>query len=296
MSSTYRTVLLFVFVLVATDVFAGRIEFRFALDPSGDNPFSREIWATIAKPSGETMRVPAVWLGDGRFGARILGDESGPYRLVVVEEVDGETVIEHPLRDVEPGRIFHFDVLNLPFIRVDPNDTYSFIGDDDRPYVPIGGNIPWAKSKEEVVEFYADLIPEFGRLGLNWARIWMVDWSGLNLDWLGEDEPVQPIPGQLDLQVAEHWDEIIELAEAHGVYVQMVFQHHGQYSTETNPRWHQNPWNAENPNGFLENPAEFFVSEKARSLTKQKQIRIEPKMPPDLLGVLVLLPVPKRVA
>jgi len=35
---------------------------------------------------------------------------------------------------------------------------------------------------------------------------------------------------------------------------------------------------------------------RIRSLTKQKQVRIEPKMPPDLLGVLVLLPVPKGVA
>ena len=35
---------------------------------------------------------------------------------------------------------------------------------------------------------------------------------------------------------------------------------------------------------------------RIRSLTKQSQIRIEPKMPPDLLGVLVLLPVPKGVA
>jgi hypothetical protein len=54
------------------------------------------------------------------------------------------------------------------------------------------------------------------------------------------------------------------------VYLQIVLQYHGQYSTETNSNWDENPWNARNPDGFLDKPADFFRSEKARRLTKQK--------------------------
>jgi beta-mannosidase len=255
---------------MAIDASARRVEFTFDVPSADGNPFAREVWATVMKPSGSLVRVPAFWIEGDRFGARIFGDEAGPYRLKTVEEEAGTDLVIHPIAGVDPGLVYLLSDLDLGFIRIDPDNPKSLATTDGVPYVPIGGNIPWAKSEDTVVEFYEDLIPAFGNRKLNWARIWMVDWSGLNLDWLDEDEPVQPIPGELELRVAENWDRIIELAEEHGVYVQMVLQHHGQYSTETNPRWHINPWNAANPHGFLSKPQDFFVSEKARALTKQK--------------------------
>jgi hypothetical protein len=71
------------------------------------------------------------------------------------------------------------------------------------------------------------------------------------------------------LAAARRWDAIVETAERHGIYFQLVLQHHGQYSTSTNPNWHENPWNAEN-GGFLNTPEEFFTSARAKELTRRK--------------------------
>jgi hypothetical protein len=37
-----------------------------------------------------------------------------------------------------------------------------------------------------------------------------------------------------------------------------------------NPNWSENPWNAANPGGFLQKPADFFTSPEAAQLTRQK--------------------------
>jgi hypothetical protein len=163
----------------------------------------------------------------------------------------------------------------MPFVRIDPARPHDFTLEGGEQYVPLGGNIPWLmdpgdRLSQRLRPFYRERFSQLASAGLNWVRIWMVHWSRLNLDWLEEDRAVQPAPGWLSSDVAGNWDAILKAAEANRVYVQMVLQHHGQYSTETNPKWDFNPWNAANEGGFLERPAEFFTSPKARQLTRQK--------------------------
>jgi hypothetical protein len=135
-------------------------------------------------------------------------------------------------------------------------------------YTPIGANLAWAD--KDRVAFHLRALDAFGRAGLNWTRIWMVHWSGLNLDWLPEDMGRSPPSGYLDLRVAADWDKIVAMAEEKGVYLQIVFQHHGQYSSVADSSWGQNPWNAANPGGFLPSAAEFFTSLVAKELTALK--------------------------
>ncbi len=94
----------------------------------------------------------------------------------------------------------------------------------------------------------------------------MNHWDQKNLDWV----PDKKIPlGQLDLDVAKRWDGIVDTAERTNIAFQMVFQHHGQYSTQVNPNWDENPWSTKN-GGFLDKPEEFFTNEQARRLTQSK--------------------------
>lgn len=269
------------FLLLAACLVAGcsfkpaRVEFTFEVPEADSNPFAREVWATVVKPSGTTIRVPVFWVEGERFAARIFGDERGRYRLTSVEEGGGESLVQHPLSAVEQERATIPSASTTRFIRIDPDSPQHFAFDDGTRYVPIGGNVPWLPSPEDSLEkrllpYYQERFGQFADAGLNWVRIWMVHFSRLNLDWLEEDRDEQPPPGQLETEVAERWDRILAMAESTGVYVQMVLQHHGQYSTETNPKWQFNPWNAVHPDGFLEQPADFFTSEKARRLTKQK--------------------------
>ncbi len=116
---------------------------------------------------------------------------------------------------------------------------------------------------------WGDVVPiitKLGASGANWARVWMCHWGGTNLDWVMDKKTE---PGVLDLTVAKRWDEIVQAAEKSGVYLQIVLQHHGQYSTRVNPNWADNPWNKAN-GGFLSTPGEFFSNPRAIALTQAK--------------------------
>src|SRR5262249_39360371 len=125
------------------------------------------------------------------------------------------------------------------FVAIDPANTNRFITSDGRRYFPVGQNVAWdINSTTNVVSILARL----GAARENWARIWMDDWDGKNLDW--------PRPsgnfGTLNLAVAQKWDAIVSAAEQAGVFFQMTLQHHGQYSTTVDPEWSYNPYNTAN--------------------------------------------------
>lgn len=217
--------------------------------------------------------MPAFHLEDDRFCVRVRADEAGSYKLQSVEEdKEGGSPIRLLLDDLDPApAVFEVDVPSaLSPVGIAPDDPRSFARMDGTPFVPIGGNLPWPEQGREAKEYYRVRLQQFGQTGLNWARVWMVHWGHMNLDWLNDSSVPQVKPGWLDAGVAQNWDALVELAEANGVYLQIVLQYHGQYSTETNSNWDTNPWNGRNPDGFLEKPADFFRSERARQLTKQK--------------------------
>ena len=249
--------------------FASKLEFQFPIPPADGNPFAREIWATVRKPSGQELRAPAYFVGGGQFAVRVFADEKGSYRLTSIEEKVGRDVVRHPATGVKPGGAEIDSPSKLRFVRIDARNPRRLSHEDGSAYVPFGGNLPW-RPRGDPVAHYRERFQKFADAGLNWTRIWMCHWGGLNLDWLPGDDTKQLQPGQLDAGVAETWDRVIELAEESAVYVQVVLQHHGQYSSMVNPNWKENPWNAALPGGFLEKPGDFFTSEEARRLTRQK--------------------------
>ena len=147
------------------------------------------------------------------------------------------------------------------FVRLDLNAPKRFVYDNGARYFPLGHNVAWT-SKE--VPDIPNILSKMSAHGENWARVWMNHWDGKNLDW-----PRAGNLGDLNLEVAKKWDAIVQRAERNDIAIQMVFQHHGQYSTTTNPNWDDNPYNVKN-GGFLEKPEEFFTDEQAKNLTKRK--------------------------
>jgi len=264
------TLLLGALVGFAVGALAGvaPVTFLFELPADERNPYARDLWADVVLPSQQTLTLPVFFYGSGRFAVRARASAAGVYRLGrVVETVQGQPValVAKPIggdkvtvRDPE-GRMAIGRAAGTP-----PRLVFSTGG----TYTPIGTNLAWAPTGR--VQFYLDAFNSFARAGLNWTRIWMVHWSGLNLDWLPEDMGKSPPPGILDERVAADWDRIIATAEAKGLYVQMVFQHHGQFSSNTDSNWKDHPWNAANPGGFLKTSGEFFTSPQAIGLTESK--------------------------
>ncbi|HUG11576.1 MAG TPA: DUF5060 domain-containing protein [Opitutaceae bacterium] len=266
-----RTVPCALLALTSAAFAAGPVEFAFRPPTSEGNPFAREISAEVVTPSGKTLRLPAFYRGDGTFAIRARATEVGDYRLGAVSETNDSgkpaSLEAQPVgKDtvaITAGQPMH-QVAVAP--KVSPP---KFVLSDGEAFHPIGANLAWPREGAPA-PYYKRSLKKWRDENLNWMRIWMSHWGGLNLDWLAKEHGRSPGIGALDNSVASSWDEIVADAEDAGVYFQWVLQHHGQYSSRVNSNWDENPWNKANPGGFLEKPADFFTDPKAIELTKQK--------------------------
>ncbi|HEX9782046.1 MAG TPA: DUF5060 domain-containing protein, partial [Opitutaceae bacterium] len=82
--------------------FASKLEFQFPIPPADGNPFAREIWATMRKPSNQKLKTPAYFVKNDQFAVRVFADEKGSYRLTSIEEKMRQDVVHHPATDVKP--------------------------------------------------------------------------------------------------------------------------------------------------------------------------------------------------
>lgn len=256
-----------VFFCLAVAMCARPVEFEFKVAPSEVNPFARELWAEVTLPSGRVVNYPVFYAGNNRYAVRVRAEVAGQYDLGKITETRGEGSVElavvvrgSPKKNVRTAE-------SRPAVKIDPADPRRFALSSGERFVPLGANLAWPDGSG--ARFYRRAFDAFSRNGLNWTRVWMSHWGGLNLNWLPERRGPSPRGCELDLRVAESWDEIFEAAEEKGVYLQMVLQHHGQYSSEVNSNWKDNPWNAAN-GGFLKTPVEFFTSPEAIQLTMHK--------------------------
>jgi Cellulase (glycosyl hydrolase family 5) len=244
------------------------VQFLFTLPPDADNPFTRDLWADVLTPSQKILRLPVFVFGNGIFAVRARAAEVGDYRLGTVTERDGNRSTPIPATAQGQVRQTVKQTASLPQVMGYRGSPSRFLFGNNTPFTPIGANVPWASTDR--VKFHLRALADFNAQGLNWMRIWMAHWGGLNLDWLPADMGASPRRGTLDLRVADDWDKIVSAAEEQGVYLQMVLQHHGQYSTTVNPNWKEHPWNKANRGGFLVAPGDFFTATEALGLTALK--------------------------
>jgi hypothetical protein len=250
------------------------VEFEFVApdNPSAANPYTRELWAEVTTPAGAKLTLPAYYADGGLYAVRARPDELGSYRFGAVSETTlGIHKTDIVVSLVTPASIENTDRIRLPSIGINPADSRQFIRSDGIPYVPVGANLAWAPNgSTDTLAYYRQAFPRFAQANLNWMRVWMAHWDGLNLDWLPPSLGPSPKPGRIDEQVAQTWDALIEAAGDNGVYMQLVLQHHGQYTTGANSNWAENPWNAANPGGFLKTPEDFFTDPLAKVITLLK--------------------------
>ena len=137
------------------------------------------------------------------------------------------------------------------FIRRSATDARYFEHDDGTFYYPIGQNVCWTAN-------YESHFKKMAAAGENFVRIWMCPW---HLQLEGPKDV-----GLYDLDVAARLDQILELAQRYGIYVQLVFEHHGMV---TNSCWPQNPYNVAN-GGPCEVKEVFFTNADAKTLFKRR--------------------------
>jgi Domain of unknown function (DUF5060)/Cellulase (glycosyl hydrolase family 5) len=261
-------------VVSALGLVAAPVEFDFVAPEStvDPNPFSRELWARVALPSGREVNLPAYYAEGAVFAVRVRPDEVGTYRFIAASE-STRGVVAHDLvvSMASPREQVVSTRVRLPAVAVDTANRRRFIRSDGRPFIPFGANLAWRPDGAgDPVAYYKGAFAAFSGADLNWMRVWMAHWGALDLSWLPRDMGPSPRVGTLSEDVARNWDAIIDSAESSGVYVQVVLQHHGQYTTFNDSDWAGNPWNAANPGGFLKTPGAFFTDPNARLATLLK--------------------------
>lgn len=240
------------------------LEAAFELPQVKGNPFDftqNDVLVTFVGPDGSESTRPAFFDGHQTWRIRITPTLPGKYAI---------HAITLNSKDANPQKLQppDFDVTASPrpgFIHLDPHNNKRFIFDDGSPYYPVGYNLGWHSPGAPPL---TETIARMGNAGINWTRIWMCNWDGKNLDW-NDDEDNQPKLGYLNLSTAKTWDDLVTAADAANLHFHLVLQHHGQYSSTTNPNWQINPWNKAN-GGWLNNAADFFSDPKAIALTKNK--------------------------
>jgi hypothetical protein len=223
-----------------------------------------DVRVQLVTPGGSIESLPAFYDGGSTWRVRHTPPSPGQYSIA------GVTLNGAPLSvsNLQPTNwLVSAPATGPGFVRVDPTNPRHFVTDDGRRYFPVGHNVGWNAS---VSNDFPRIFSRMGAAGENWSRVWMDHfYEGKNLDW----PKVGGAFGQLSLTVARRWDLIVSEAEKAGIAMQMVFQHHGQYSStngsNVNPNWEQNPYNTLN-GGFLTNATQFFTNATAKALTKRK--------------------------
>nr|MDA3872628.1 hypothetical protein [Kiritimatiellia bacterium] len=118
-------------------------------------------------------------------------------------------------------------------------------------------------------ELYADWFRRMQANGGNFARIWMSNWW-LGLEWNSRHSGYHG-RSYFNQQNAARLDRLLELAEAHGVYLNIETINHGTFSSTTDGEWQDNPWSAFSPDeGPIQYASEFCQDEEATRWHRNK--------------------------
>lgn len=268
-----------------------RFEAAFELTRSYADPFDPAVIAvdvTFTAPSGAQSTVPAFWfqgyrvkpgtealedyeaIGDPGWRVRFAPSELGTFTYSI-EATDGTGASAAPVS----GALEVDASGSRGFVRRDSVDPLALRFDNGEPYVPIGHNVAFEEPNPPGISgtgYYEHLFSSFERADENWSRVWMTDFNRSALEWsAGHWSNLYRGVGRYSLASGWRMDEILESAEQHGVYIQLVLNDHGQFSTFTDPRWHENPYNAANGGPVpTAAPHLFFSDPTARDLHERR--------------------------
>ncbi|MBN1270060.1 MAG: DUF5060 domain-containing protein [Kiritimatiellae bacterium] len=233
--------------------------------PAYDNPFDPDdvrLDAVFVSPSGEERVCPAflfAWAqgteGD-EWRARFSPDEEGEWTWTLRGAAADQAFTSQTQKFVCASSSAHGPV------RVAREHPTLFEHADRTFFYPLGHNVCWNSLRE-----YEEQFELMGRNGENWSRIWIAAWN-CDIEWTANRSGYGGL-GRYNLDNAAKLDLIVNLAERHGLYLQLVLHEHCRVSARTNPEWHNNPYNRA-LGGPCDQPRDFFTHEEARRFTRNR--------------------------
>jgi hypothetical protein len=258
-----------------------KLELSFAINQTYTNPYDPDVVkvdAEITLPDNTTKLIPCFYYVPSRFNSNEATENPsgaqwklrytptliGNYQ-VKIRVSDGTITVSDPIQ-------FSATAGNAKgFVRIDPTNKQFMRFDNQTPYYPVGYNLCW--NNGTLVQFYNTWITQrMAPNKVNWMRYWLTDFARQALEWKPNHwSGWYNGLGNYSQRAAGILDSTLTLCETNGVYMQLVLQHHGQFSTNVNPQWGDNPYNTAN-GGPIANPGEFFTNTQVRKQT-QKQYR-----------------------
>lgn len=237
---------------------------EFASDAAADETSEAvEFDLVVTTPSGAELVVPTYASSGRRFACRFTPREAGDYTVSLPgqegADSDGDAVAYFSVKPSEGGKGF------LHLVGANPH-VMAF--DNGEQFRGIGSNVGWEpRRRRNQRHTYDALFERLSDHGANTVRTWSCPWN-LPIEWGA------PRLGEYNEEGLDRLDEMLALAERHGIYVILVLGYHGELQTESgyfanNDRWKDNPYNAAN-GGPCKTPADFFTSEEAKALYKQR--------------------------
>lgn len=257
----------------------GKFEVSIDLQATYTNPYDYDqvaVRGVFTAPDGAQRQVDGFYMtdyrldassgllqpgsGPGRFRLRFAPDRPGEWQYqVIVTDANGSS---HPV-----AGSFHCTGIssasNRGFVRANQTNYLQF--DNGEPYIAIGENMGWQQHNAYLD--YRQWLTALQAAGGNFIRLWHADW-GLGLEWKAGSNGFAGLRRYKETNAA-YQDWLFDFCAERGIYIMLCLQHHGQVSTQVNPAWRDNPYNAAN-GGPARNTWDFFADTTARAHTRNR--------------------------
>jgi hypothetical protein len=263
-----------------------KYELTFTLSRTYANPFDPcevDVMATFHQPDGTSVSIPGFYYkaytpsgsnpetypdsgaGPICWKARFAPSQIGSYTCdIEVKDADGTA------KAAKAGSFTCVESGKKGFIKVDPSQHDFLKYDNGNTCINIGQNIGWNTGG---IYGWNNYLTKLHNAGANWVRLWMCRYGsngGTTLEWKnGSFGGYFQGAGKVSMPIALRLDKYVEIAEQNSIAIQLCLQHHGQFSTTSNPDWNDNPYNIV-AGGFLSDPCKFFTDANAIRMTKNK--------------------------
>lgn len=256
------------------------LEFGVCVEGLSGNIFDYEhisLELEFKSPSGRIFNHPAFFyrgyefkegrllepapLNDG-WRIRITPRESGDYSAVLRLIVDGIITDE-----ISFGFAVTAGADQRGQIQVEPVNRKTFCFNNGTPYTAIGENVCWSGwdvrwPKEDSMTstiYMEDIYRKLKDHNANWTRLWVSKYNSIHSL---NSKPDDFYDG---LGRAIITDRLLEAHAENDLYMDLVLLYHGMFIAEGNDKgWKECTFNKETNGGYLESPAEFFKSPRAK--------------------------------
>ncbi len=266
----------------------GLLELTLDLRATFENPFNPEeidVYGLFTSPKGESIRVNGFLdqpfsrrlvegkeliqsAGDSGWKIRFTPNLPGRWQYQVFSK-DKTGTVSLPVQSFRVS-----DGSHAGFIRRSERNPYGFARDNGQPFFGVGENVCWGGGRGSFD--YDVWLPELGKAGGNFIRIWMCSWN-CALEWAKENRgewrsgDYQGV-GVYSLDNAWKLDTILDLAEREGVSVMLCLGTYGEFNDGgffNEGQWRFNPYNVTNGGPCLK-PDDFWTNADARKLYQQR--------------------------